>query len=62
MTNLLNKLKKNTNRIIHNQVMNAPDFEASAAHVTGGRKDTRKLANALNIKRIKFRIREMDCE
>ncbi len=43
MTNFLNKLMKNTNRIIHNQVMNAPDFRAEAVKVTGGKKPPKRF-------------------
>jgi len=42
MAHFLNKLKRNTNRIIHNQVKNSPDFQSIAAKVTGGKRIKRK--------------------
>ncbi len=67
MGNFLNRLKKNTNRIVHTQIMNAPDFKASAAKFTGGEKDPRRLARMLNShrevkngRRFKSRLCEFD--
>ena len=38
MTNFLRKLMRNTDRIVHTQTKNAPNFQKEALRVTGGKR------------------------
>ena len=58
MGNLLRKIIRNTNRIIRRQVDNSPDFESSAARVTGGKPFKRKKKKCKRFDKLEIKLRK----